>query len=436
MNATELAQIYAGAAGRILGAALVDRTAWERLAYLCDHYPRRLCGAAALEGAIGWAASEMTADGLENVRAEPVMTPHWVRGRESAQLLEPVPHPLAMLGLGGSVGTPPEGIAAEALVVESLDALAAAGEAARGKIVLFNAPFVSYGETVPYRVHGAARAARQGAVAALVRSVGPGGLYTPHTGGMRYEEGVPEIPAAAVTIEDAEMLHRMQRRGERPRVRLTMEARTLPDAPSANVMAEVRGRELPEEIVLIGGHLDAWDVGAGAMDDGGGCVATWEAARQLLQLGLRPRRTVRVVLFTNEENGTRGAYGYREAHREELPGHVLALEADAGMGRPLGFGLTAAPEGLALAHGLAPLLNGLGADQIVEGGGGVDVNPLLEFGVPTMGLRNDDRLYWQIHHTAADTLDKIDPADLARSVAAIAVMAYVVAEMPGSLRSA
>jgi carboxypeptidase Q len=251
---------------------------------------------------------------------------------------------------------------------------------------------------------------------------------------MRYEEQVPQIPAAAVSLEDAGMLHRLHRRGEGPRVCLKMEARTLPDTPSANVIAELRGRERPEEIVLIGGHLDSWDVGPGAMDDGGGCIATWEAARLLLRLGERPRRSVRVVLFTNEENGTRGAHGYRDAHRSELPHHVLALEADSGMGRPLGFGLTAGPEGLATVRDLARLLTGLDAARIWEGGGGADVNLLREHGVPTMGLRNDERVYWDIHHTPTDTLDKIDPADLARSVAAIAVMAYVVAEMPGTLR--
>jgi carboxypeptidase Q len=236
-----------------------------------------------------------------------------------------------------------------------------------------------------------------------------------------------------VTVEDAEMLHRMLRRGEGARVRLCMEARTLPDAPSANVIGELRGRdsEAPgaEEIVLIGAHLDCWDVSPGATDDGVGCIITWEAARLLRRLDLRPRRTVRVVLFTNEENGCRGALGYRDAHREELPRHVLALEADCGAGRPLGFGLTAGPEGLARAREIAGLLAGIGADRLWEGGGGVDVNVLREHGVPTMGLRSDESCYWQVHHTPADTLDRIDPADLARSVAAVAVMAYGIAEM-------
>jgi carboxypeptidase Q len=260
------------AAERIVDAALVDPTAWERLALLCDQYPGRLCGSTALEGAVRWVVEAMAVGGLENVHTEPVTVPHWVRGRESAELVGPAPQPLVMLGLGGGIRTPPEGITAEVLVVKSFDELEVAGEAARGKIVLFNAPFTTYGATVAYRVHGPAKAARQGAVAALVRSVGPSGLRTPHTGALRYEAGVPPIPAAAITIEDAEMLHRRQRRGEHPRVRLYIEARTLPDAPSANVIAELRGREKPAEIVLIGAHLDAWDVGAGAMDDGAGCA--------------------------------------------------------------------------------------------------------------------------------------------------------------------
>lgn len=432
MEPDSLAQTYASAAGRIIGAALVERTAWERLAELCDHFPGRLCGTAALEGAIRWAADGMAADGMENVRTEPVTVPHWLRGGESAALIEPVAQPLVMLGLGGSAGAPPEGIAAELLVVESFTELEAAGEAARGKIVLFNAPFTHYGETVAYRVHGPSRAARQGAVAALVRSVGPSGLRTPHTGTLRYEDGVTPIPAAAVTVEDADLLHRMQRRGDRVRVRLCMEARTLPDAPSANVIGELPGRERPEDIVLIGAHLDAWDVGAGAMDDGAGCLITWEAARLLRRLELRPRRTVRVVLFTNEENGGRGAEAYRDAHREELPRHILALEADDGAGCPLGFGLTADPEALARAGEIAGLLAGIAAGRLWEGGGGADINLLREHGVPTMGLRCDESVYWQIHHTPADMLERIDPADLARCVAAVAVMAYGAAELPSS----
>ncbi len=251
-----------------------------------------------------------------------------------------------MLGLGNSIGTPPEGLTAEAVVVRNFDELEALGEKVRGKIVVYNAPFTTYGQTVGYRGSGASRASKYGAVAAIVRSVTPTSLQTPHTGALRYSDESPKIPAAAVTIEGAEMLQRMYDRGERPRLRLKMEAHFLPDAESANVVAELKGSEKPEEIVLVSGHFDSWDVGQGAHDDGGGCIVSWEVARLLKSLNLRPRRTIRVVLFTNEENGLRGGTGYRDAHKAEVGQHVLAIESDSGVFRPTGFGLsdTASPQ--------------------------------------------------------------------------------------------
>ncbi len=305
------AEDYGDEAARIIGAALTDDTAYRRLAYLGDRIGHRLSGSAQLERAIEWAVAEMKKDRLDNVRTEKVMVPHWVRGAESLELLEPASttRDLAMLGLGGSVGTAPEGLTAEAVVVRTFDELDALGEKVRGKIVVYNAPFTEYGATVQYRGAGPSRAARYGAVAALVRSVGPVSLQTPHTGSLRYDEAQPRIPAAAVTIEAAEMMQRMQARGETIRLRLKMEAKFRPDAESANVVAELKGRERPEEIVLVGGHFDSWDVGQGAHDDGGGCMVAWEAIRLLKKLNLRPRRTIRAVLFTNEENGLRGANG-------------------------------------------------------------------------------------------------------------------------------
>jgi carboxypeptidase Q len=428
-----LAQQYHDTAARVIGAALVDRTAWERLVYLCDHYPRRLSGSVELEGAIEWARAQMERDGLDPVRTEAVMVPHWIRGRESAEIVAPVSHPLVMLGLGGSVGTPPEGITADVVVVSSFEELDRLGAKVRGKIVLFNAPYTTYAQTVIHRTQGASRAARHGALAALVRSVGPTSLRTPHTGSVKYADEIVCIPAAAVTIEDAELMRRMQERGEPVRVRLKMEAEMRDDSPSANVIGELRGREKPEEIVLVGGHLDSWDVGHGANDDGGGCIATWEAVRLLHRLGLKPRRTIRVVLFTNEENGLRGATGYRDAHLTEMKRHLVAIESDSGIARPYGFGVTANPKALATAREIATLLDGIGAGRITEGGGGADVGPLGAEGVPTMGLSVDMSRYFDVHHTPADTVEKIDPAELARCVATVAVMAYVVADMPARL---
>ena len=427
---------YRAAAARIIGAALTSDHAYVRLAHLTDHIGNRLSGSQNLERAIAWAITEMKRDGLDNVRAEKVMVPHWVRGEESLEMLAPVPRKLQMLGLGNSVGTTPEGITAEAVVVRSFDELDRLGEQVRGKIVVYNAPFVNYGATVEYRVRGASRAARYGAVAALVRSITPVSLQTPHTGAMNYDPAQPKIPVAAVTIEVAEFLQRMNDRGDHPRLRLKMEAKFLPDAESANVIAEIKGSEKPDEVIVIGGHFDSWDVGQGAHDDGGGCIVAWETVRLLKELGLKPRRTIRVVLYTNEENGLRGGNAYHDAHKAELAKHILAIESDSGVYRPEGFGLaeTAPLQVRANMLEIAKLLSGIGADQIAADGGGADIGPMMRDGVPGASLDVDGTHYFDIHHTPADTLDKVNPRELALCVATMAVMAYTVADMPGSLK--
>jgi carboxypeptidase Q len=375
--------------------------------------------------------AEMTKDGLDNVRAEKVMVPHWVRGEESLELLTPTATKLSLLGLGNSIGTPAAGISGEAVVVRDFTELEALGERVRGRIVVYNAPFTDYGATVQYRTTGASRAARYGAVAVLVRSITPVSLQTPHTGAMNYDPQQPKIPAAAITIEAAELLQRLYDRGERPTLRLKMEAKFLPDAESANVIAELKGSERPDEIVLIGGHFDSWDVGQGAHDDGGSCIAAWEAIRLLKELGLRPRRTIRVVLFTNEENGTRGGNGYRDAHRAEIAKHVFAIESDSGIYRPEGLGLaeTAPPLVRSNVSEIAKLLSGISADRIGPSGGGADIGPLMREGVAGANLDVDGSHYFDIHHTQADTLDKIDPRDLSLCVATLAVFAYTIADV-------
>jgi carboxypeptidase Q len=421
---------YRAAADSLIRAATADSAAWNRIAALVDGFGPRFSGTPQLERAIDWVLAQMRADGLENVHSEPVMVPRWVRGQESATLLVPREVPLHMLGLGGSIGTPAEGIEAEVLVVGSFDELARRAADARGRIVLYDVPFTEYRETVQYRGRGAVEAARVGAVASLIRSVGPFGMQTPHTGGMRYADSVRQIPTAALSMEDAMMLRRMQDRGERPRIRLRMEAHMLPDAPSRNVVAEIRGRERPDEVVVIGGHIDSWDVAPGAMDDAGGCVVSWEAVRLMHALGLRPRRTVRVVLWTNEENGTRGGNAYRDAHRAELPNHVAAIESDEGVFAPEGFGFTGTDAAFGVLRQIGALLSPIGADSITRGGGGADIGPIMALGVPGMGLTVEGSRYFWYHHTEADTPDKLDPRDVARSAAAMAVMAYVLAEMP------
>src|SRR5258706_15123850 len=264
---------YRDAAGRLMGEAVSSDAAWQRLALLGDTYGNRLSGSPNLEAAIRWAVGEMKRDGLENVHTEAVQVPHWVRGGESLEIAGAIPQPLVILGLGNSVGTPAAGIEAELIVVHSFEELEAAKDRVKGRIVLFNVPFTTYGDTVRFRASGPSRAGTLGAVAMLVRSVGPAGLRTPHTGALAYTDGQPKIPAAAVSHEDAARLQRMADRGTTVRLKLTMEARFLPDADSANVVGEIRGRELPNEVVVIGGHFASWGVGPGATDGAGGWLA-------------------------------------------------------------------------------------------------------------------------------------------------------------------
>jgi carboxypeptidase Q len=426
-------EAYREPASRLIGSALSSHAAWNRLAEVTDTFGHRLSGSRALEDAIAWALQQMRADGLEHVRAEPAMVPKWVRGRESLEITAPYPSRVPMLGLGNSVGTPDAGIDAELLVVSGFDELDRRAAEARGRIVLFNVPYQDYGTTVAYRTTGPSRAARAGAVAALVRSVGLDGLRTPHTGMLSYQLDAPQIPAAAIPFEDALRFARMVARGP-VRVRLSMEASMQGEAESANVVAEIEGRERPSEIVVIGGHYDSWDVGTGALDDGGGCVVTWEAVRLMKALGMRPRRTVRVVLFTNEENGLRGGTAYRDRHKEELPGHVLMIESDGGVFRPRGFGFTGPLRARETVTAIGSLLAGIQADRIGPSGGGADIGPAAQAGqVPAMSLDVDTSRYFLYHHTEADTVDKLDAVDMARCAAAVAVMAYVVAELPQRL---
>ncbi|HEX2718390.1 MAG TPA: M20/M25/M40 family metallo-hydrolase, partial [Gemmatimonadaceae bacterium] len=367
---------YRADADRIIDAALKDSAAWNRLAKLTDTFGNRLSGSKALEDAIDWVLAEMKRDGLENVRGEPVKVPHWVRGQESLELVSPRRAKLPILGLGGTIGTPAKGITAPVIVVSGFDELTARADEAKGKIVLFDVPFTSYGATVRYRGGGASAAAKVGAVAALVRSVTPQSLRTPHTGALRYDSTVKRIPSAAVTVEDAMMMRRMIERGDRVVVTLKLGARMLPDAPSRNVVAELRGSEKPDEIVVLGGHIDSWDVGQGAMDDGGGVVAAWEAVRLIKALGLRPRRTLRVVGWTNEENGLAGGNAYRDAHRAEVDKHVLAIESDNGVFKPRGVGFTGSDSARAIVRQVARLLERIEAGGVAAAGGGADIGPI------------------------------------------------------------
>jgi len=433
-----LADQYRERASKLIDAALVDHDGIEKLSYLCDRIGNRLSGSAGLEKAIVWAAAQMKADGLSNVVTPAVKVPHWVRGNESASIMEPVAHPLTMLGLGGSVATPKKGITAEVVPVSSFDELDKKGrENVEGKIVLFNVPYEGYGRTVAYRTSGASRAARLGAVAVLVRSVTPVSLESPHTGAMEYNPSAPRIPAAAVTIEDATLIQRLVDAGNTVKVHLEMEARMLPDADSANVIGEIPGSEKPEEIVVMGGHIDSWDVGAGAQDDGSGIIAALEAAHMIVKLGLHPRRTLRVVFWTNEENGGAGGLAYREWVGDQISNHVAAIEMDGGAEKPTGFGISGRGDTQALVERLrdvGKLLERIDAGSIQAGGGGADIAPLMRDGVPGLAVRTVGTHYFDWHHSPADTADKVKPEDLRTNIAAMAVMAFVLADMPDTLR--
>ncbi len=423
--AVELPQV---AADKLISAVTNSNFAFERLTLLCDKFGPRFSGSTNLEMSIDWILAEMKKDGLQNVRGEEVMVPHWVRGNESAELISPRPHKMPMLGLGGSVATPPEGITAEVLVVKSFADLSNRTAEAKGKIVLFNQPFTTYGETVLIRSRGAMEAAKAGAIASMIRSVTPFSMQTPHTGNMRYTNSLPKIPHAAITVEDTEMLQRMSDRGEKIVVRLKMEAKTLPDVKSRNVIGEIVGREKPEEIVLVSGHIDSWDLGQGAMDDAGGCVAAWEAVRLMHKMGMRPRRTIRVVLWTNEENGINGAKTNRKDHLKELPNHVLAIEADDGVFKPTAFAFSGSDAAMKQVTEVAKLLQTITQIKITAGAGGADISQLEPDGVPLMDLIVDPTKYFWYHHTAADTMEVIDRTDFNQCVAALAVMSYAIAD--------
>ena len=454
----DLTSKYRVDANRLIDAALEDQAGYDKLTFLCDRIGNRLSGSPAMYEAIKWAAEQMKKDGLVNVVTPLVKVPHWVRGQESAQLLAPVVKPLHMLGLGMSVGTSGDGITADVIVVNDFDELTRLGDKVKGKIVLFNAPYEGYGRTVTYRVFGASKAASQGAVAVLVRSVTPLALQQPHTGSLEYDAGQPKIPAAAVSIEDATMLARLQANGATPRVHLTMQAHQEEDADGANVIGEIPGSEHPEQVVVMGGHLDSWDVGQGAQDDGSGVMATLEAAALIRRLGLKPRRTLRIVFWANEENGARGGAAYTSWIGEHVKDHVAAIEMDDGAETPVGFGYGpgdfsfrprpearkkpnagSAEQGLeqsasfAMCQQIAALLARIGADKVNKGGGGTDIEPIVRLGVPSLSPTTTVAHYFDWHHTQADTVDKVNLDDFRRNIAVLAVLAYVLADMPGQL---
>lgn len=434
--AQSISSTFQNEAEILIEASVNDEIGFDRLTYMGDMFGPRFSGSENLENAIDWIVEEMKKDGFDNVWTQPVKVPHWVRGEESVTLNIPIEMNLPMLGLGGSIGTPKEGITGEVIVVKSFEELEKRSNEVKGKIVLFNAKFTTYGQTVGYRVNGASEAAKHGAIASLIASVASYSMQTPHTGVMRYEENIPKIPNAAITVEDALLMQRLSDRGERLEVTLKMEAKTLPDADSRNVIAEIKGSEFPDEIIVLGGHIDSWDVGTGMMDDGGGSVAAWQALKLIKELGLTPKRTIRVVLWTNEENGLAGANEYKRWAEEEensIENHVLAMESDAGVFDPSGFGFSGSDEAFEILSEIGATLFEIESGVVTKGGGGADIGPLMRVGVPGMGLSVDGEKYFWYHHTNADTIDKLNIDDFNECVATMAVFAYGVAALDEKL---
>lgn len=461
-----LAAKYKPVADRILDAGMKDNNGYAALTYLCDHIGKRLSGSPQLNVAIEWGADLMRKAGLENVRVQPVMVPHWVRGSESGAIIAPVTKPLHMLGLGMSVGTPKEGITAQVVFVPSFAALdALPPEQVKGKIVVYNPGWQGYGVNSQYRGAGPSRAAAKGAVAVLVRSATGLAMQTPHTGSLRYDPQAPKIPAAAISVEDALMIERLAKEGP-VSVHLQMEAHTEPEAQAGNVIGEIVGSEHPEQVVVLGGHIDSWDVGQGAQDDGSGIMGTFAAVSLIHKLGLKPKRTIRLVFWVNEENGGAGGRAYRELVGNTLANHVAAIEMDSGAEKPLGmgygsFGGPRRPAAPALGAPAAPpaarpgfdlaaltpeeqksfaylrdivsLLAPIGADSVSPAGGGSDIGPITADGVPALAPRTTGAHYFDWHHTEADTLDKVDPEDFRKNAAMLAVVSYILADMDGQL---
>ena len=425
------------AAGALRDRVVAGSRGSEWVREITDRAGPRLAGSPGDRAAVAVGLEMLRALGFSNVRAEKVVVPVWARASESGEVTAPVSQKLALAAIGGSVATPDGGLEAEVLGVHSFDELEAKKAFVPGRIVFFDVPterradFSGYGKSVVYRSDGASRAGKLGAIGVLIRSIGTDDNRLPHTGALEYAANQPRIPAAALSIPDADLLAHLLARGGPVRVRFALACGAQPDGESANVIGEVTGREAPDEIVVLGAHLDSWDLGRGAIDDGAGCGIVIEAARQIAALSRRPRRTIRVVLFANEENGLAGGKAYAAAHAAELSRHVAALESDNGTGRPLGLSWNAGPGAAALFAQISAVLAALDAKELTTGGeGGADISRMLLAGVPLIGLPQDATTYFDFHHTANDTFDKIVPKDLDRTAAVAAVTAWCLAEAP------
>lgn len=427
---------YDSLAVKMYSTALSSGQAYSMLTDLTTNVGTRLSGSPGMEKAVTWAKLQMESLGFDKVWLEPVMVPHWIRGDvEELTVVGPETKRLTITALGGSRPTPKEGITAEVIEVQSFDELKALGETARGKIIFFNrpmdrsliTPFEAYGGAVEQRGKGAIEAARAGGVAAIVRSMTMLHDDVPHTGAMRYNDSVPRVPAAAISLVGADVLSQLLAKNKKVTVNLKLNCDTLPDVESFNVIGEITGTEKPNEVVVIGGHLDSWDKGQGAHDDGAGCVQSIEAIRLLKSLGIKPKRTIRAVLFANEENGLRGAKEYAAKDRQGER-HIAAIESDGGGSTPKGFDVESDSLAFPKIARWAYLFDPIDADNIKKGGSGADVGELFKIGVPAIGLRVDPHRYFDYHHSDHDVLENVNERELELGAAAMAILAYVLAQ--------
>jgi len=431
----------------IKAAALADDYAYRQVAHLTENIGPRPSGSAQAEAAVQYVASELQRLGLE-VGLEEVKVPHWVRGVETAELTEypgqaaGTTQKIVLTALSSSTATPADGIKADVVVVNNFDELKSLGrDKVAGRIVLFNEifdkqkaaggmAFVAYGEAVRYRAGGPKAAADLGAMAALVRSVGSADFRLPHTG----YSAPAGIPAGAVTAEDADLIAHLAEQG-RVRMHLTLTPQKLPDVISHNVIADLKGIENPEQVVVLSGHLDSWDLGTGAIDDAAGVAIAMEAAEILGRLHLRPKRTIRIIAWMDEETGGSGSQTYTKEHSGEFPRHVAAIESDAGAAHPLGFDIRMSNAAADLIRPVLTVLQSFGANAAENRPypPGADIAAMSESTVPALGIMQDGRTYFHYHHSAADTLDKIVPEELRENAAAMAVMGYALASMKNPL---
>lgn len=423
---------------QIFDLALSNGKSYEMLHDLTINIGPRLSGSPGAAAAVEWSRHVMKQHGFDSVWLQPVMVPHWVRGqKEVGSIISKKIGTVSVnvCALGGSIGTGPSGIAAGVVEVKSFDELKMLGaKGVQGKIVFFNRPmdptkidaFAAYGGAVDQRGGGAAQAVKYGAVAVLVRSMGLNQEEYPHTGGMRYAPDGNKIPALAISTKHADVLSKLLKEEKDLQFYLENHSVMLEDAPSFNVIGEIKGSEFPEEIILVGGHLDSWDLAQGAHDDGAGCVQSIEVLRLFNAMGIKPKHTIRAVMFMNEENGLRGGLKYAELAEKNKEKHVVAIESDRGGFTPRGFTMTAPKEVRDKIKSWKPLLEPYGLTDFDQEGGGADIGPLQRQGVPVMEFLPDSQRYFDYHHTREDTIDKVSKRELELGAASMAVLVYLI----------